>query len=429
MSETLDEYEVVSDNVPAQVAILRTEDEYVPLYTVDRPQTDEATSALLSSVREQLTESVKLSSKEFIDSGELDEVKEKFRERADELLQDELPSLNEEERGVVIGNLLHDMLGLGDIEIVLDDGHLEEVVINGAQEPLWVYHKEHGWLKTNLTFEDDEEIRNKASIIARRVGKQISSLQPLLDAHLPSGDRTNATIFPISTEGNTITIRKFARSPWTITDFIENNTLNKEVAALLWMAIQYEMNMIISGGTGSGKTSLLNVLTPFIPPNHRIVSIEDTREISLPEFLHWVPLTTREPNPEGKGGVSMLDLLVNSLRMRPDRIIVGEIRRERQAEVLFEAMHTGHSVYSTLHADTAEQTIRRLINPPINVPETLMEAVDMNVVMYRDRRENIRRAMQISEVIAEHRGDETNLSPNVLYRWRSGADEIVKQND
>ncbi|MFB6294303.1 MAG: ATPase, T2SS/T4P/T4SS family, partial [Candidatus Nanohaloarchaea archaeon] len=116
-------------------------------------------------------------------------------------------------------------------------------------------------------------------------------------------------------------------------------------------------------------------------------------------------------------------------RMRPDRIIVGEIRRERQAEVLFEAMHTGHSVYSTLHADTAEQTIRRLINPPINVPKTLMEAVDLNVVMYRDRRENIRRVMQLSEVLAEHRGDETTLSPNVMYRWRSEEDEIVKQND
>ncbi|MCJ7478567.1 MAG: type II/IV secretion system ATPase subunit [Candidatus Nanohaloarchaeota archaeon QJJ-7] len=428
MTEEIDSYEVVSDKVPAQITIERTEDEYVPVYEVDRPKTEEATQALLSNVRQELTSTVQLSSKEFIDPGELEEVKEKFEDKADEILEDELPSLDADERQIVVGNLLHEMLGLGDIEIVLDDDNLEEVVVNGAQEPLWVYHKEQGWLKTNIAFESDEDIRNKASVVARRVGKQISSLHPLLDAHLPSGDRTNATIFPISTEGNTITIRKFARSPWTITDFIENNTLNKDISALLWMAIQYEMNIIISGGTGSGKTSLLNVLTPFIPPNHRIVSIEDTREISLPEFLHWVPLTTREPNPEGKGGVSMLDLLVNSLRMRPDRIIVGEIRRERQAEVLFEAMHTGHSVYSTLHADTAEQTIRRLINPPINVPETLMESVDLNVVMFRDRQKNIRRAMQVSEVMAEHRGGETDISPNVIYRWRSSDDEIVKQN-
>ncbi len=428
MIKELAEYEVVSDNVPAKISIGQTADEYVPVYKVDRPEAEAATKALLSTVRAELTKTVNLSSKEFVDPSELDKVTAKFKERAEELIDEELPALEERERDILVGNLLHDMLGLGDIEILLDDERLEEVVVNGAQEPVWVYHKEYGWLKTDITFESDEDIRNSASVIARRVGKQISSLHPLLDAHLPSGDRTNATIFPISTEGNTITIRKFARSPWTITDFVRNDTLDREVAALLWLAIQYEMNIVISGGTGSGKTSLLNVLTPFIPPNHRIVSIEDTREISLPQFLHWVPLTTREPNPEGEGGVSMLDLLVNSLRMRPDRIIVGEIRRERQAEVLFEAMHTGHSVYSTLHADTAQQTLRRLVNPPINVPETLVEAVDLNVVMFRDRRKNIRRTMQVSEVVAEHRGGGTDLSPNVMYRWRSSDDEIVKQS-
>ncbi len=141
-----------------------------------------------------------------------------------------------------------------------------------------------------------------------------------------------------------------------------------------------------------------------------------------------MPLTTREPNPEGKGGVSMLDLLVNSLRMRPDRIIVGEIRRERQAEVLFEAMHTGHSVYSTVHADTADQTLRRLINPPINVPKTLVEAVDLNVVMFRDRKRNIRRSMEIAEFTSDYSGGSDETEANILYRWRSEKDEIEKYN-
>lgn len=125
----------------------------------------------------------------------------------------------------------------------------------------------------------------------------------------------------------------------------------------------------------------------------------------------------------------MLDLLVNSLRMRPDRMIVGEIRRKEEARVLFEAMHTGHSVYSTLHADTAEQTIRRLVNPPINVPKTLVEAVDLNVVMYRDRRENIRRVMELSEVVTDFIGEEADVEPNILYKWRSNQDEIVKNQD
>jgi len=258
-------------------------------------------------------------------------------------------------------------------------------------------------------------------MIGRKVGRQITSLNPLMDAHLTTGDRVNATLFPISTKGNTITIRKFARKPWTITDFIKLKTINEEVAALLWLAIQYEMNIIISGGTATGKTSFLNVLATFIPPNHRIVSIEDTREIQLPDFLHWVPLTTREPNPEGKGEVSMLDLMVNALRMRPDRVIVGEIRRAREAEVLFEAMHTGHSVYSTLHADTAEQTVRRLINPPINVPETLLEALHLITAMHRDRRKGIRRVFQVSELIPTERGSQLNT----LFRWRADKDEII----
>ncbi len=424
MEET---YEVEADNVPAQIRITDETDDYVPRYFISRPEIDKATEAFLEQVRTRLIDEVQLSTEEFVDTSELEGVKEKFRSKADSIIDEQLPDIEEQSKEILIGNLIHDMLGLGDIELLLNDEHLEELVVNSADEPIWAYHKTHGWLKTDLMMEDEDQIKDYASLIARRVGKQISQLHPLLDAHLPSGDRTNATISPISTQGNTITIRKFARNPWTITDFVENGTINSEVAALLWLCIQYEMNILVSGGTGAGKTSLLGVLMPFIPPTNRIVSIEDTREIQLPEFLHWVPLTTREPNPEGKGGVSMLDLLVNSLRMRPDRIIVGEIRRERQAEVLFEAMHTGHSVYSTLHADTATQTIRRLINPPINVPKTLVEAVDLNVVMFRDRKKNIRRAMQVSEVVTDYLGQEAEVEANILYQWHSRSDEIKKK--
>jgi len=319
------------------------------------------------------------------------------------------------------------MFGLGKIEFLLADPNLEEVVINGTREPVWVYHKKYGWLKTNIRIEHENEILNYANNIGRKVGRQITLLNPLMDAHLPTGDRVNATLFPISTHGNTITIRKFRRSPWTITDFIENKTLNYEVSALIWLAIQYEMNMIVAGGTASGKTSLLNVFACFIQPNQRIVSIEDTSELQLPNFLHWVPLTTREPNPEGLGGVSMLDLLVNSLRMRPDRIIVGEIRRAKEAEVLFEAMHTGHSVYATLHADTAEQALKRLTNPPISVPESVIEALHLIAVAFRDRRLGIRRLLQLAEILpgSEKRGPQVN----VLYKWKPGKDEIVKEND
>ena len=425
-------YEVSADNVPARVSIGEKTGEYVMVYKLDRPEVEGGTGAFVESLRTEAVRSVQLSREEFTDSDELDKVKRKFEEAVRERLDEMIPGIDDRTREILIGNLIHDMVGLGDLEILLEDPHLEEMVVNSADEPVWVYHQEHGWLKTNITFEDEDEIYNYSSEIARRVGKSINSLDPLLDAHLPSGDRTNATLSPISSHGNTITIRKFARDPWTITDFINNGTINKEVAAFLWLCIQYELSIIVSGGTGTGKTSLLNVLMPFMPPNQRILSIEDTREVQLPDFLHWVPMTTREANPEGEGEVSMLDLLVNSLRMRPDRILVGEIRKKRQAEVLFEAMHTGHSVYSTLHADTAQQTVDRLLNPPIDVAAQMVESVDVNVVMYRDRRRNFRRVFQVAEVSESgyRRGSgSTSLGANVIYGWESDEDEIKKQRE
>ncbi|QKQ98629.1 hypothetical protein GKQ38_03850 [Candidatus Nanohaloarchaea archaeon] len=427
MGEVKQQYEVIADHVPAEITIEEEPEEYVLRYRLKRPQPSVATEALLDSVREEVINKVDINTDQLDDSENLSKTREIFRDKAEELLKEELPETDDERIEAMVGNLIHSMLGLGDVEILLNDNHLEEIVINSSEEPAWVYHKELGWMKTDITFESEEEIYNYASEIGRGVGKNISSLHPLLDAHLPSGDRTNATISPISTQGNTVTIRKFARDPWTITDFIDIGTIDKDVAAFLWLCIQYEMNIIVSGGTGAGKTSLLNVLTPFIPPNQRIVSIEDTREISLPEFLHWVPLTTREANPEGQGEVSMQDLLVNSLRMRPDRILVGEIRRKKQAEVLFEAMQTGHSVYSTLHADTAETTIKRMTNPPIDVPETVVEAVDLNVVMFRDRRRNFRRVLEVAEILEDD--EEEGLDANKLYTWDSKEDEIHREND
>src|SRR6056297_296808 len=221
-------------------------------------------------------------------------------------------------------------------------------------------------------------------MIGRDVNKEITALNPLMDAHLLTGDRVNATLNPISTKGNTITIRKFAEDPWTITKFIKQGTINVEAAAFVWLAIQNEMSVLIAGGTGSGKTSMLNVVSNFFPSNQRILSIEDTRELTLPKNLHWVPMETRLPNPEGKGGVTMLDLLVNSLRMRPDRILVGEIRRQKEAEVLLEAMHTGHSVYATIHANNADEVITRLTNPPIDIPKPMISSLSLIIVQNRN---------------------------------------------
>jgi flagellar protein FlaI len=265
---------------------------------------------------------------------------------------------------------------------------------------------------------DEEQIRHYASIIGRKVGRQITILEPLLDASLNKGDRVNATLSPVSTEGNTMTIRKFSRDPWTITRIVKSGTLSSEAAAWLWMAIHYEMSCIVAGGTASGKTSALNCFANFFPPNQRIISIEDTREIQLPSFLHWVPMNTRLPNAEGKGQISMGDLLVNSLRMRPDRIIVGEVRRKQEAETLFEAIHTGHSVYATFHANTAEEAIDRLTNPPIDVPPIMLPAISLIIVQFRNRRTGNRRTFQIAEITRDSKA-------NILLQYDAKKDVLV----
>ncbi len=422
----IESYTVVSESIEASVNIRKTSD-FVFLYELKFPEIATGTLALLDKVRASLLTEIPIKPAELIDFVSFENLKKRFVEKGVEVLKREMPFIEEKVQRFLVSSLMQDMFGLGKIEFLLSDPNLEEVVINGSKGPVWVYHKKLGWLKTNIAIPSELEILNYANNIGRKVGRQVTLLNPLMDAHLLSGDRVNATLFPISTYGNTITIRKFRRSPWTITDFIENKTLNYEVAAWIWLAVQYELNMIVTGGTATGKTSLLNVFMSFIPPNHRVISIEDTRELQLPDFLHWIPLTTREPNPEGLGEVSMLHLLVNSLRMRPDRIIVGEIRRAREAEVLFEAMHTGHSVYATLHAETAEQALKRLTNPPIDVPEAVIEALHLFAVAFRDRRLGIRRMFQLSELVPK--GDSGGAQTNTLYKWKPLKDQIVKDNE
>jgi len=424
--QVLDSYTITADNVSVKITIKRTPEELVPIYHVETTKIEEGTIALLDQIREMMVAKIPIKPSELLDPAAMEKLKKRFYLKGLDLIKKELPSIHENVRKYLIGLLIHEMLGLGKLELLLSDDKLEEVVVNNSVESVWVYHKTFGWLKTNVVIDTENEILNYAASVGRRVGKQITMMNPLMDAHLITGDRVNATLFPISTKGNTMTIRKFRRQPWTITDLLINRTISIEVASLLWLSMQYEMNMIVAGGTASGKTSFLNSFLPFIQPNQRIISIEDTRELMLPSFLHWIPMTTREANPEGKGGISMLDLLINSLRMRPDRIVVGEIRRAREAEVLFEAMLTGHSVYATIHAETADQAYRRLTNPPINVPEIMLESLHLIAVCFRDRRLGVRKILQVAEIISS---DKSMGKPtNVLYRWKPSKDKIIQEN-
>jgi len=423
-------YNLKADEVPAKVTIVSREDEPMNIYSIETPLVGDGTKAILKSFAEDLSTLVKISPDDISDQKRMLEVGEKFYVSARNLIKDSF-SISQEDVNILAGMMLHQMFGLGSIELLMHDDWLEEVCVNTSHIPVTAYHKRFGWVKTNITLEDERMVYNYAAQIGRKVEKDITSLDPIMDAHLLSGDRVNATLFPISNFGNTITIRKFARQPWTIIHYIspQIGTISAEMAAFLWMCFQYELNVIIGGGTASGKTSMLNCLCALIQPTQRVITIEDTRELNLPSYLkwNWVPLTTRSPNPEGKGEISMLDLIVTSLRMRPDRVVLGEIRRRREAEVLFEAMHTGHSVYSTIHADTAENLKRRLIEPPIEVPSSEIEALHLMVVVYRDRKRGERKVFEIAEIIPGESGKEFEL--NYLYHWNTRAREFVKVND
>ncbi len=394
----LDKYTINAHGINIDIEIISSEDKPVPLYLVSITNLSETTKLILEKIREEFVSKLDLTDIEQSREEEVGDLKKRFTTSITKLINKYFPQSDETTKSTLINYLLEENLGLGKIEILLKDKALEEIVINNHTEPVWVYHKRFGWLETNIRMHTEARIRHYATMIGRAVNKEITVLNPLMDAHLQNGDRVNATLAPISSKGNTITIRKFAEDPWTITKFIKEGTISYYAAALIWLGIQNELSIMIAGGTGSGKTSMLNVVSNFFPPNQRIISIEDTRELMLPGNLHWVPTETRLPNPEGKGGVTMLDLLVNSLRMRPDRIVVGEIRRKQEAQVLMEAMHTGHSVYATIHANTAEETVTRLTNPPIEIPKQMLSSLAMVLVQNRNRRTGKRRTLQIAEI-------------------------------
>ncbi len=297
--------------------------------------------------------------------------------------------------------LCRDFVGFNEIEPMLRDYFIEDIENNGADTPVYIVHRMYRNLKTNIIFRDLDRLEGFVEKLAQRSGQYISYANPILDGSLPDGSRVNATYTKdISSKGPTFTIRKFTKEPWTPTQLISFNTLSPEMVAYLWMLIQYKMNILITGGTSSGKTTLLNAVAFFIPPEARVVSIEDTRELNLPRE-NWLPSVSRTSSGiRGIGAVSLFDLLRSSFRQNPDYVIVGEVRG-REASVLFQGMASGHSSLSTIHSDSVESVIRRLETPPIELPPTLLNVLDCVCIMTHAivNKEETRRLREIVEVI------------------------------
>jgi len=277
------------------------------------------------------------------------------------------------------------LLGYGPIDPLMRDPNIEDISCNGVGIPVYVWHRKYESIPTNITFIDEDYLNEYVMKLTHMSGKHVSIAFPIVDAMLPEKHRLAATFGrEVSVKGPSFTIRKFREKPFSVTELIKSGTLNSLLAAYLWTLIENRKTIMIAGGTGAGKTSLLNVISLFIKPGMKIVTVEDTPELNLPHD-NWVQLTTRESYLVGSTGgteIKLYDLVKLSLRYRPDYLIVGEVRGE-EAFVLFQAMATGHGGLSTIHAETLDYAIKRLTSPPMNIPPSYIKLMNLFIHINR----------------------------------------------
>ncbi|MFH1256450.1 MAG: ATPase, T2SS/T4P/T4SS family [Candidatus Diapherotrites archaeon] len=338
--------------------------------------------------------------------------------------------LDEEQRDYILKALNLEVFGFGPLTELLQEESLEEIAVTGLGEekPVRVYHNAFGWLKTNLYYSSELAVRNAANKMARGIGRRLSLQAPKLNAVLPDGSRLNACMEPVSFLGPSLTIRKFRKKPFTPKELFENKTVSAEALAFLSMALQTDCSLVIAGNTGSGKTSTLNALFHFVPRNERIIAVEETPEILLPHG-HIVKLNTAE-----ELGIGMHELIVESLRMRPDRIIVGEVRSQKELNAFIDTLLAGQGKgsYCTFHAQSAQEALTRMQK----LSAHQMDLASIDLILVQKRWNSIgknrststeqRRVVELSEVIADSEG-----SPklNCLFEFDYSKDSLVKKNE
>ncbi len=281
--------------------------------------------------------------------------------------------------------VVRDLTGYGPLQAVMEDPWIEDISCNGLNMPIYIWHRKYESIPTNITFASTQTLNDFLVKLAHKSGKHISSAQPVLDAMLPEKHRLAATFMKeVSTKGSTFCIRKFRAEPLSILDLIQIGTLNARIAAYFWLILEHKKSFMIVGGTGAGKTSMLNALLSLMSQNDKIVTAEEVPELS-PPVANWTQLNSRESFNFGEGpsgDITLFDLIKISLRYRPDYVIVGEVRGE-EAYVLFQALATGHGGLCTMHADSIDRVVKRLTSPPMNVSEVYIPL--MNIALYIQR--------------------------------------------
>jgi flagellar protein FlaI len=330
--------------------------------------------------------------------------------------------------------IVRDFLGFGKIDGIMRDENIEDVSCDGTNSPVFVWHRKYESIPSNVVFATHEELENFVFKLAYLCGRHISIAQPILDGTLPDGSRAQVTYgTEVTPKGSTFTIRKFKKSPLTITDLIIYKALSPEIAAYYWFLIENRHSVMIGGDIGGGKTSMLNAISLFIRPTLKIVSIEDTQEIRLPH-QNWEMMVTRQGlgtgagavGEAGIGSISMFDLLRAALRQRPDFIIVGEIRGE-EAYALFQAMATGHLGLTTIHAEHVQGVLHRLTTRPMNIPQTQVENLNAISIVRRLVVNNVslRRTISVSEMVGWDK-EKNDFKIQDIFRWNPEKDVYLK---
>jgi len=331
--------------------------------------------------------------------------------------------------------IYRDFVGNNEIEVFLQDPNIEDISCDGVKTPVYIIHRKYGSLKTTIAYEDVDRLREFVVKLAERCGRYISYAEPILDGTLPDGSRVSATLAgDVATRGPTFTIRKFSERPFSPIDQIELNTATTEMMAYLWYLVEHGASILVVGGVATGKTSFLNSVSMFIQPEAKIVSIEDTRELRLPHE-HWIAGLARSgfgiPMPTGEkyGEVSLFDLLKESFRQNPDYVIVGEVRGN-ETYVMFQGMSSGHPSLSTFHAGSVETMIKRLTTAPINLSPTLLESLDVIIIMAhaKEKGKSARRISDIVEIISVD-PNTNEVKTNAVFKWDPTTDSYSKVGD
>ncbi len=335
-------------------------------------------------------------------------------------------------KGRILYHLERDFIGYGIVDVPMTDTEVEDISCDGVGIPLYIYHRKYGSIRSNMKFQDSKELDDYVVWLAQRSGKHISVASPILDATVPDGSRLQATLGKhVTKRGSSFTIRRFRDNPFTPVDLLKFKTMSPEMMAYLWIAIENGQSMMVCGGTASGKTTTLNATLLFIPPQMKIVSIEDTRELNLPHE-NWVPSLTRAgfgaknlTSGKAPGEIDMFDLLAAALRQRPQYLMVGEVRGA-EAFIVFQAMATGKTCYTTFHAESVSAMVHRMENPPISLPRSLVSALNL-VLLQRQVKvgtKMTRRVQSLTEIVGLD--PETNeLITNSVYSWNPADDTFL----